>query len=235
MSHLDDELLAGAVIGDALSAEESAHLAECAACNAALDELREIADHARAAGQRPVLATPPARVWDSIVADIRAEEVAEQQPDVVPLRRPRRTWLVAAAASVAGVVLGGAGVALLLNRTDPTTVVASAEILLLADESPVGTATVVQAQDGSQRLVLNGSYSSVEDADLEVWLIDPNIEGMVSLGFVTADSNSFAIPAGYAVSEFPIVDVSVEPRDGVPTHSGDSVARGILEADSTVT
>lgn len=28
---------------------------------------------------------------------------------------------------------------------------------------------------------------------------------------------------------FPIVDISAEPLDGVPTHSGDSVTRGVLD------
>lgn len=240
MSHLDDELLAGAAIGDPLTGDQAAHLTQCAECSAALEELRALAHRASA---RPApLVAPPARVWDAIVAEVQQDAAGDERPanidtdaEVVPLRRPRRTWLVAAAAAVAGIVVGGTGVALWLSRPDATTVVASAEIVLLADDSPVGTAKVVETADGSQQLVLDGSYSSVEDADLEVWLIDPDIEGMVSLGFLTEDATTFPIPAGYAVSDFPIVDVSVEPRDGVPTHSGDSVARGILEEGSTAT
>ena len=86
--------------------------------------------------------------------------------------------------------------------------------------------------DGTRVLVVDTTAPQVDDADLEVWLIDPNIEGMVSLGFLTSDTAEFEIPAGYAVADYPIVDVSVEPRDGVPTHSGDSVTRGVLESSN---
>jgi len=230
MSHLDDELLAGAAIGDALSEEASAHLATCTECAAALDELHALAGRARAAGRPGPLEVPPQRVWDAIAAEISQDASATE-----PARRPRRTWLVAAVAATAGIAIGGLGVTLWASRENPTTVVASAEIVLLSDDTPVGTAKVLRAADGSEQLVLDGSLSAVDGADLEVWLIDPNIEGMVSLGFLTPDAKSFAIPAGYAVADFPIVDVSVEPRDGLPTHSGDSVARGVLEKDAAAT
>jgi hypothetical protein len=32
------------------------------------------------------------------------------------------------------------------------------------------------------------------------------------------------------VATYPIVDVSLEPLDGDPTHSGDSIARGQIQA-----
>jgi hypothetical protein len=38
----------------------------------------------------------------------------------------------------------------------------------------------------------------------------------------------FVIPPGVATDSFPIVDLSIEPADGVPTHSGKSVLRGEL-------
>jgi hypothetical protein len=50
---------------------------------------------------------------------------------------------------------------------------------------------------------------------------------MVSLGPVRSDGR-YEIPAAVDVSAFPIVDVSIEPADGVPTHSGRSVLRGTL-------
>jgi hypothetical protein len=36
------------------------------------------------------------------------------------------------------------------------------------------------------------------------------------------------IPAGVGTDVFPIIDLSIEPVDGVPTHSGKSVLRGVL-------
>jgi hypothetical protein len=39
----------------------------------------------------------------------------------------------------------------------------------------------------------------------------------------------FVLPENLDVGEFPVVDVSNEPIDGDPTHSGDSIVRGVLE------
>jgi hypothetical protein len=50
---------------------------------------------------------------------------------------------------------------------------------------------------------------------------------MVSLGPLRADGR-YAIPDGVDVRAFPVVDVSIEPLDGEPTHSGRSVMRGVL-------
>ena len=71
-------------------------------------------------------------------------------------------------------------------------------------------------------------------ADLEVWLIRPDDEGnvadLVSLGVVDpADPGSLDVPAGYDPGAYFVVDISVEPRDGDPTHSGRSILRGPLE------
>ena len=68
------------------------------------------------------------------------------------------------------------------------------------------------------------------DGYREVWLIDANVEGMVSLGILDGSSGQFVIPDGVEVGDFPIVDVSWEPLDGDPTHSGDSIVRGQIEA-----
>ena len=38
------------------------------------------------------------------------------------------------------------------------------------------------------------------------------------------------LPAQVDVGEFPVVDVSIEPADGDPAHSGDSVVRGTLSS-----
>jgi hypothetical protein len=47
---------------------------------------------------------------------------------------------------------------------------------------------------------------------------------------VLPGTQEFELPADLDLEQFPIVDVSVEPLDGVPTHSGVSVARGELES-----
>ena len=233
MSHLDEDALAGAAMGDALAPDQLAHLAGCADCSATLDELRSIAERAAALDGPPTLLTPPPRVWEAVRAQVDADREPAVDVDAETpwaarsARRRALPWLAAAAAAV---IVGGVGVALWTSRAPDPTVVASTELVFLEDESPAGTARVERTPDGNEVLVVSTTVPAVGDADLEVWLIDPNIEGMVSLGFLTEPEATFAIPAGYDVAEFPIVDVSVEPRDGVPAHSGDSVTRGVLEA-----
>ncbi|WP_324275343.1 anti-sigma factor [Blastococcus brunescens] len=70
----------------------------------------------------------------------------------------------------------------------------------------------------------------LEDGYYEIWLIDRDVVGMVTLGVVRPGTQTFELPAGLDLGEFPLVDVSVEPLDGDPTHSGVSVARGELDA-----
>jgi anti-sigma-K factor RskA len=52
---------------------------------------------------------------------------------------------------------------------------------------------------------------------------------MVPLGVVAPGSQTVELPADLDLGRFPLVDVSVEPLDGDPTHSGVSVARGELD------
>jgi hypothetical protein len=54
------------------------------------------------------------------------------------------------------------------------------------------------------------------------------VSKLVSLGPLRRDG-VYDLPAGLDPAAFPIVDVSVEPIDGDPAHSGDSVLRGELE------
>jgi anti-sigma-K factor RskA len=63
---------------------------------------------------------------------------------------------------------------------------------------------------------------------LEVWLIDPSVSRMFALGTLEGDSGSLPIPDGVDIAAYPIVDISLEPYDGSPAHSGDSIARGSL-------
>jgi len=229
MSHLDDDVLAGLAMGEPLSVTDQAHLDECARCAAVARELGDLADRAGTLNHPGPLQAPPPRVWEAITAELESNERPAVASGVTSLssRRARSAWSWAAAAAV-GAIVGGVGVGLWMARPEPTTVVASTELVVLADDSAAGTARVERAADGSEVLVVTTSVTEAPGADLEVWLIDPNIEGMVSLGFLTQEESTFALPAGFVLADFPIVDISVEPRDGVPTHSGDSITRGVF-------
>jgi hypothetical protein len=252
--HCDPEILALRSLGEAVgTAEDEAHLATCEACQVQLASLRSVVTTARSEGAVDLLEPPPA-VWQRISAELGLGEgtpvgeptapvAASPTPagpaDVVSLaeRRERRSrpvpWLLAAA-SIGGIVVGGVVTAAVLgSSSEPAaTVAATVDLEPLPDWDASGTAELAVRDSGEQVLIVTLTAEQAADADgfQEVWLIDTNVEGMVSLGILDGSSGEFPVPAGIDVADFPIVDVSLEPADGVPTHSGNSIARGQIEA-----
>jgi len=108
------------------------------------------------------------------------------------------------------------------------------------DPSQRAELAALEGFDGSGEAEVAGSELSVRfDGDAapdgsfyELWLLDlegDELEDLVSLGQVeVAADGSFVIPEGIDLGEFDVVDVSVEPDDGNPDHSGVSVLRGGL-------
>jgi Anti-sigma-K factor rskA len=142
-----------------------------------------------------------------------------------PPARRRTAWL---AGAVAAAVLALAGTVALVTRDDGGTTLAQAQLEPLPSAVPgteSASATVVE-RDGVRELDLSLDVPATAGF-YEVWLIDEDIEGMVSLGPARADGR-YQIPPDVDVGAFPVVDVSIEPPDGVPTHSGVSALRGTL-------
>ena len=207
-----------------------------------LDALRSLV------GGRPVEEVtweePPAGVWDRIAAelgvpgappgDAAGEPVAAagsvhspgpaagRPPTDIRSRRRVVPWLVGAAAAVVLLVVG---VAVLADRSPSSDVVASVELDRLGP-SGSGAAELVE-QDGRYRLQVDTADLDPGDGFLEVWVIDSDVSRLVSLGPVRPDG-TYDLPPDLDPRQFPVVDVSVEPLDGDPAHSGDSVLRGQL-------
>ena len=151
---------------------------------------------------------------------------------VVPLdsRRPRAGRWIAAAAAV-GLVVGGGATWWIANQPDAVTVIATAALEPLPGWDASGSAVVETLSDGSRVLVVDLEQSeSSEDGFREVWLLKPDVSGLVSLGTLAGSSGRFDLPAGLDLDQFSVVDVSEELFDGDPAHSGDSIVRGPLEA-----
>ena len=76
------------------------------------------------------------------------------------------------------------------------------------------------------------------DGFYEVWLLDTDGTKLIALGVLDgADKGEFAMPPGVSMADFPVVDVSLEPSDGDPDHSHQSLVRGDaagLTAEATV-
>ncbi|SNR47584.1 anti-sigma factor [Blastococcus mobilis] len=252
MQHCTPEQLALAALREPLPAEDSAHLASCDRCRAEVRSLQRSVDAVAvpqlAAPGAPV--APPPRVWEAIAAATgvsatpRADAVhapaavavagAPTPPagdaDVLPFRSRRRSLLLVAAAVLAGAVVGAGAVAVVQGREDGGEPVTAVALDPLAGNEASGRAEVVVRDDGSRVVEVELDAPALDDEYYEIWLIDREVAGMVPLGVVRPGTQTFELPADLDLGEFPLVDVSVEPLDGDPTHSGVSVARGELDS-----
>jgi Anti-sigma-K factor rskA len=179
-------------------------------------------------------AAPALAVAPPVVEPPAVESPAPGDGSVLPFRSRRRFLLLAAGATVAATVAGaaiGAGVSAVLRDAETPDVVPVAAVDLdpLADNDASGRAEVVERTDGTRVLEVQLRAGELVDRYYEVWLIDEAVEDMVPVGVARSGTVTFELPDGLDLGRFPIVDVSVEPLDGNPTHSGVSVARGVLD------
>lgn len=167
-------------------------------------------------------------VSDASVTSASSGDVAPVVP--IDSRRPRAGRWIAAAAAV-GLVVGGGATWWAANRPDPVTVIATAVLEPLPGWDASGSAVVETRSDGTRVLVVDLDQSeSSPDGFREVWLLKPDVSGLVSLGTLAGSAGRFDLPAGLDLDQFSVVDVSEEQFDGDPAHSGDSIVRGPLEA-----
>ncbi len=246
MTHCDlDGLALVALEGAPLPPDELEHLQHCPLCETQLAGFRNVVAIGRDSGD-VALVTPPDAVWaaiaDAVVTDSSAPGRAA---GVTPLRSVRTEpsrwsrWVPVGVAAAAGAVFGG----LVINATsggspEPEStaprVVAEAQLASLPDGVDTvgrGTAKFEQNPDGSDILVVDTENLQQADGYYQVWLINPQTSGLVSLGTVGSGAQqvTFPVPAGIDPKEFSVVDISDEPLDGDPNHSKVSILRGELD------
>ena len=250
MEHVDPEVLALVALGEpAADSAALAHLADCAECTAEVASLARAVAVGRSTTAADILVPAPPAVWAGIRSELGLSEALEPDGDAVsngharetgaagatPIgrarsQRGRAPWIAAAAA--AGVVIGGAGGTWLAGgpADEEPAVLAQASLDPLPGWEATGAAVVEENADGSRVLVLSLDGEQPEGGYREVWLIDRDVTRLVSLGVLDGASGRFTVPEGLDLSDFAVVDVSEEPLDGDPAHSGDSIIRGILDA-----
>jgi anti-sigma factor RsiW len=247
--HLDDNELALFALGDVSpTVEQAAHLQACARCDAELAALSRLVGVGRTLGNVEIV-HPPDAVWGNIHSELGLAQDLRDVPrepgrapgtprrDAVPAGRRRRLGgparrgallgILAAAGLVTGLVAGIVGTSILTRPADPR-VLAEAELEPFPDWQASGTARVEEATSGDHQIVVD--ISAPVEGLREVWLIDPETSGLISLGLLSGVSGTFSLPADLDLGRYSVVDVSQEPDDGNPAHSGNSIVRGALRS-----
>jgi anti-sigma factor RsiW len=242
--HLDPELIALLALGETPGppdeiAAARAHLASCGHCAAEVDELSAIARQARQVTPADALVSPPPAVWDAIAAETGVRATGSEPTTaetVVALRRHRTSWVQLAAAACVGLVVGGGAVLAATSGSRAPAAGVTPSVLAAASLAPLegstarGKVEVVSTSSGP-RVLVDVTGLAKPDGFYEVWLLDRKGDRLVALGALDGTSQgSFAMPPGVAMSDFPVVDVSLEPSDGDPGHSHHSLVRGTLPA-----
>jgi anti-sigma-K factor RskA len=137
---------------------------------------------------------------------------------------------------LAVVFVGGLGAGVLLSgggSEEGGEIVASRDVALqpVGDLDPQATGDAKLEQSGQKiRIRVNGLAANSDDDFYEAWLMDPE-KGLVSIGSFKVGDDGMAeidVPVPVNPDEFPVVDISLEPADGAPAHSGKSVLRADL-------
>jgi len=146
------------------------------------------------------------------------------EPPPIRSRRPSRRRAVLAAV-VAAAVAAILGVTVALTRSSgPSTVGVALQPPI---EASTGSGRVTMTTSGADRTMTVDTRLAVPlpGSFYEVWLLNQATGQMLSVGVLPDDGKArFSVPADL-LAAYDSVDVSLEPDDGVPAHSADSVLR----------
>lgn len=221
MSHLDSERLSLLAIGEQATDDEKAHLQNCDACSLELAELDYTVAVGRSTAALGELETPPERVWDRIRNEL----------DATPRSKASRNRFAigfALAASIVIVLVAVGTWTLLRPAAEPVQLATATLEAFPSHPGAVGEAIVLETADGTRELTVTLDASESENGFREVWLITADASALVSLGVLEGNETTLPVPEGLDLHEYVLVDVSQEPDDGNPDHSGDSIVRGDL-------
>ena len=153
-----------------------------------------------------------------------------QYGGVAPRHDRRRLVLVGVIAAALGLIAGVLGTRVFGGDeiTPQPQPVATTRLDPLEGKSGDGVADLIKS-GGSTELRVGVNGLPAPQGFYELWLINTDGQRMVSLGVLDPTAGgTFAVPPNLTSQGYRIVDVSLEPDDGKPEHSRDSVIRGTL-------
>jgi anti-sigma-K factor RskA len=179
---------------------------------------------ARVERLRPIveaLGRTPAHVWEA-VEPLGKPEPAEAEPHRFRWLRPRVVLPAAAAATATVVAIG-----LLAGGVDTEDVETIALRPVTPEAATAGGAATLEPTREMVQLSVSGLPANTEEDFYAVWLLGPDDE-LVSLGSFrvsAAEGAEMELPLPVDPARYRYIDLSLEPTDGDPGHSGDSVLR----------
>lgn len=234
--HSDPEDLALRALGEDAPGVDD-HLISCAHCRDEVEAMRSVVAVARTVEEADSPQSPPPAVWAGVRAQLGlggtglggGGPVGRGTSDAAAGRAAWLRPVSLVAAALVGLLVGVGSTLLVTRERASTTVVAETVLRPLEGQARRGDAEIVVTGNGRQ-LQLDLRKVPSGKGYLEVWLLDREGKRLVPLGLLEGTSGRFTLPAGIDLGEYPVVDVSLEPADGDPAHSGNSLARGTLHS-----
>ncbi|MFF9839158.1 anti-sigma factor [Streptomyces sp. NPDC013740] len=242
MEHTDEETLTMMALGEETDPSAHLHLRECEACSLDFDTLRRAVTTLRTPSADGDLLTPPDDLWDSIATELRIPGETNPSPpsqQSVPVSAPipmasRRVGRFAVALAACTALLGAAAGSALTwwvthSASSTAPVVAEGKSLQSLRASSTGFASLTD-RGGRRSLEITVKGLPRNSGYFEVWLMDNSHTKLVSMGVLGPDGRAtLPVPDNIDLREYSVVDVSVQPYNGKPDHSGDSIVRGTYE------
>jgi anti-sigma-K factor RskA len=187
-------------------------------------ELRHVAAQLRALGPEE---------WEPAAPPPLRATVAEQR---APVERARARWRFApglvlrpalAAAAVLVLVVLGTALGALIAGGDGSSVAGREVALAAVGDGPRGAHAAARLRASTMLLTVSGLPRVGAGGFYEVWMMR-DATHLVALGSFRVGADGRArvdLPVTASPRRFPVLDISREPADGDPAHSGHSVLR----------
>lgn len=176
----------------------------------------------------PTIEEPPAHLWDGIEAELGlSSPPSPDRPDPTG-SVSRRGLLAGIAGGVAAGALAGGAATWLMRRDDlPREVETEVELAPLEDLDDVrGRARLVREGSALFLDIRLDAEVSNPDGYIEVWLINEDLTRMITVGtFPPGQEVRLQLDPELIAQHYTIVDLSYEPYDDDPAHSGVTILR----------